>query len=121
MTDLPGAGRAGRIAGEVTVLQPIIILDITRTGMQIEATFALHNDSLHDFRLALRERLVVVKGRVVRCEIGELKDQAVLYRCAVEFVEPSAHATRAISDLVADYDAPPPSPRIIDGEITGEN
>lgn len=124
MTDPPGGAartaRRGRIAGEVTVFQTITVLDVTRTGMQIEAPFALHNDSLHDFRLALGERPVVVKGRVVRCEIGELRDEAVLYRSTVEFVEPSSHVIQAIADFVFVDDPLSPTP-VIDGEITNES
>jgi hypothetical protein len=106
--------RHARITGEVTVYQPITILDIDEKGVQLEAPFALHNDSLHDFRLALREQSVVVKGRVARCEIGEITD-GVVYRCTVEFVEPSSHVLRAIRGFMAVHNAPPP---VIDGEVS---
>lgn len=116
MTDTPGTPeiprRQPRIAGEVTVYQPITILDIDEKRIQIEAPFALHNDSLHDFRLALGDRSVVVKGRVARCEIGEISDR-VVYRCTVEFVEPSAHVLRAIRGFIVVHNAPP---GVIDGE-----
>jgi hypothetical protein len=104
--------RHARIAGEVTVYQPITILDIDEKGVQIEAPFALHNDSLHDFRLALGDRSVVVKGRVARCEIGEIT-AGVVYRCTVEFVEPSPHVLRAIRGFILVHNSRPP---IIEGE-----
>lgn len=105
-----------RIVGEVMVYQAITILEITVDGMRIEAPFALQNDSLHEFRLVLPPRSVVVKGRVARCEVGELREGVVLYQCAVEFVGPAPHVRDTIRDFVSLADAPP----IIDGEITAE-
>ena len=52
------------------------ILDISIGGAQIETAFALQLDSLHDFRLSLGDRSVVVKGRIAHCHIGELTDVA---------------------------------------------
>ena len=63
------------------------ILDISRGGAQIETPFALQLDSLHDFRISLGERSIVVKGRIAHCHIGELKEGVVLYRTGVEFIE----------------------------------
>ena len=104
-----------QVVGEVTVFQPMTILDMSDQGAQIESAFALQNDSLHDFRLSLKERSVVVKGRVVYCQIGELRDGTVLYRSGVEFVEPSPHALAAIREFVAVYRNPPPA--VIDAEL----
>lgn len=111
----------GQITGEVTIYEPMTILDMSAGGAQIETRFALHLDSLHDFRLSLGSRSVVVKGRIVHCQIGELKEGAVLYRTGVEFVEPSEHAIAAIRTFVATLraEAVPPT-RIIDAEITDE-
>jgi hypothetical protein len=102
------------IAGEVMVYQAITILDITESGMRLEATFALQNNSLHEFRLVLSSRSIVVKGRVDRCEVGELTDGTVLYQCRVEFVDPAPHVANTIREFVAVHNAP----RVIDGEIT---
>src|SRR5918998_300835 len=88
---------AGQVTGEVMVFQPITILDISRGGAQIETPFPLQLDSLHDFRLSLGTRSVVVKGRVAHCSIGELTESSALYRTGVEFVEPSEHALTAIT------------------------
>ena len=55
---------AGQVTGEVMVFQPITILDISRGGAQIETSFPLQLDSLHDFRLSLGQRSVVLKGRI---------------------------------------------------------
>ena len=97
------------------VYEAITILDISENGMRMEAPFALHNDSLREFRLMLGPRSVIVKGRVERCEIGELRDGIVLYRCSVEFVDPAPHVANTIREFVALHNAP----RVIDGEITG--
>ena len=108
----------GPVTGEVTVFQRMAILDMTERGAKVEAPSALQNDSLHDFRLSLNNRSVVVKGRIVYCHIGELRNGVVLYRSGVEFVEPSAHALSAIRDFVAVQTGTPA--RIIDAEIFGE-
>ena len=107
----------GQLTGAVTVFQPMTIINISVKGMLMESAVALHNDSLHDFRLSLDDRSVIVKGRVVYCEIGELKHGAVLYRCGVEFVEPAKHAVSAIGDFVAAHKAPRP---VIDAEVSDE-
>ena len=110
--------------GEVKVYQPMTILDISRGGAQIETPFALQLDSLHDFRLSLGERSIVVKGRIAHCHIGELKEGVVLYRTGVEFIEASGHVQSAIVHFVealklvqrasAGPAAPPP---IVEGQI----
>ena len=110
-----------RVTGEVTVYEPMTILDISELGAQVETRFALHLDSLHEFRLSLGPRSVVVKGRIVHCQIGELKEGTVLYRTGVEFVEPSEHAVTALRAFVdaqkAAAEAPLP---IVDGELADE-
>ena len=112
----------GAVRGEVTVFQPMTILDMSERGAQIETTFALHHDSLHDFRLTLGERSVIVKGRIVHCQIGDIGGGGVHYRTGLEFVEPSEHAVLAIRAFVdaqrAAIEQPPPD--IIDAEVAGE-
>lgn len=90
----------GQLTGEVTVYQPMTILDMSASGAQIETGFALHLDSLHEFRLSLGDRSVVVKGRIVHCQIGELKEGEVRYRTGLEFVEPSERVLAAIHSFV---------------------
>lgn len=118
----PNAKRAaervpGQLSGSVTVFQPMTILSISVKGMLMESAAALLNDSLHDFRLSLDDRSVVVKGRVVYCEIGELHQQGVLYRCGVEFIDVPAHALSAIGDFVAAHRT---APHVIDAEVPEE-
>ena len=118
-----------RLSGEVMVFQPMTILDVSATGMQLETPFALQLDSLHDFRISLGERSVVLKGRIAYCQIGELKEGGVIYRTGVEFVETSDHVQSAIEHFVAALKllqrAPelqaPASPGIVDGEIAEDS
>jgi PilZ domain len=108
----------GQVKGEVTVYEPMTILDISVTGAQVETKFPLQLDSLHDFRLSLGNRSVVVKGRIVHSKIGELRDGGVLYRTGVEFIEPSEHARAAMRSFVAAQKAAASAPLgIIDAEL----
>jgi hypothetical protein len=109
----------GLVRGEVMVFQPMTILDISIAGAQIETAFALQLESLHDFRLSLDDRSVVVKGRVAHCHIGELTDVAAYYRTGIEFVDLSDHARSAISDFMLAMKYVKSSSTIVDGEIAG--
>ena len=111
----------GQVRGEVMVFQPMTILDISVGGAQIETSFALQLDSLHDFRLSLGDRSVVVKGRIAHCHIGELTEVTALYRTGVEFVELSDHARSAITDFVVAAKYTRASPPVIDGVIADDS
>src|SRR4051794_6855378 len=104
------------LSGEVKVYQPMTILNISRGCAQIETPFALQLDSLHDFRLSLGERSIVVKGRIAHCHIGELNG-GVLYRTGVEFIEPSEHARTAIAAFVEALKLGRERPPVIDAEL----
>jgi len=110
----------GEVRGEVMVFQPMIILDLSLGGAQIETAFPLHMGSLHDFRLSLADRSVIVKGRIAHCHIGGLTDSAALYRTGIEFVTPSEHAQAVIADFVVSH-ARATSPPAVDDIVTGEN
>jgi|SRR6516165_4785213 hypothetical protein len=90
----------GDLRGEVMVFQPMAIKEISRGGAQIETIFPLHLDSLHDFRLTLGERSVVVKGRVVHCSITDVEEELVVYRAGIEFIEPPERIASAIGDFI---------------------
>src|SRR5690349_13379223 len=107
--------------GEVKVYQPMTILDVSAGGAQIETPFALQLDSLHDFRISLGERSIVVKGRIAHCHIGELKGGVVLYRTGVEFVELSDHVQSALDHFVAALKLSPRFPAIVDGQLAEES
>ena len=111
----------GLVTGEVTVYEPIAILDISEKGAQIETKFPLQLDSLHDFRLSLLKRSVVVKGRIVHCQIGELREGVVLYRTGVEFIEASEHALAAMRSFVEAQKAAATAPvPIVDAELADD-
>jgi len=90
----------GALGGEVMVFQPTTIHEISRGGMQVETAFPLHLDSLHDFRLTLGGRSIVVKGRVAHCHISDVDQDIVTYRSGVEFVEPSDRIVDAIGEFI---------------------
>jgi hypothetical protein len=90
----------GALRGEVMVFQPMAIKEMSLGGAQIETAFPLHLDSLHEFRLTLGDRSVVVKGRVVYCQISDVEQEQVHYRSGIEFVEPAEHANVVITEFI---------------------
>jgi hypothetical protein len=106
--------------GEVKVFQPMTILDVSHGGAQIETLFALQLDSLHDFRISLGDRSIVVKGRIAHCHIGELKEGIILYRTGVEFIENSDHAQTALEDFVEALKASRRTSAVVDGQIADD-
>ena len=77
----------GELPGDATVHQSISVRELSRTGAQIESTFPLQLNSLHEFRLALGSQSVIVKGRVAHCHIHEIESEAVMYRSGIEFID----------------------------------
>ena len=69
-------------------------------GMQVETTFPLQLDSLHDFRLTLGNRSVVVKGRIAHSRISDVDQDIITYRTGIEFIEPSERVAAAIQVFV---------------------
>ena len=90
----------GALHGEVMVFQPMAVRELSHGGAQVETAFPLHVDSLHEFRLTLGERSVVVKGRIVHCSISDIDQEIVLYRSGIEFVEPSERFTSVIDGFI---------------------
>jgi hypothetical protein len=90
----------GELHGEVMIYQPMAIKEISRGGAQVETGFPLSLDSLHDFRLTLGDRSVIVKGRVVHCSITDVEQELVIYLTGLEFIEPSDRVAAAISDFI---------------------
>lgn len=90
----------GELHGEVMVFQPTTIKEISRGGAQVETTFPLHLDSLHEFRLTLGDRSIVIKGRVAHCSISDVEQEGVVYRSGIEFVEPSDRVFTVIADFI---------------------
>ena len=90
----------GELGGEVMVFQPMAIREISRGGAQVETAFPLQLDSLHDFRLTLGDRSIVIKGRVAHCSISDVDQEVVLYRSGIEFVEPPDRVAGVISGFI---------------------
>ena len=112
---------ADQLEGAVMVFQPMTIVEMSHNGAQIETPFQLQLDSLHDFRLSLGERFVVVKGRIAHCYVGELRNDGTVYRSGIEFVEPSEPVRQAITAFVDTLAHTRRLPTIIDAEFTDEN
>src|SRR5213593_3817855 len=90
----------GELRGEVTVFQPMAIKEISRGGAQVETGFPLQLDSLHEFRLTLGDRSIVVKGRVVHCSITDVDQELVRYRAGIEFIEPPDRVNSVIAEFI---------------------
>jgi hypothetical protein len=90
----------GELLGEVMVFQPMSIVEISRGGAQVETRFPLQLDSLHDFRLALGDRSIIVKGRVAHCRISDVDQENVTYKSGIQFVEPPDRVFSAISEFI---------------------
>jgi c-di-GMP-binding flagellar brake protein YcgR len=90
----------GEVDGEVMVFQPSAIRQLSHGGMQVETSFPLQLDSLHDFRLTLGLRSVVVKGRIAHSRISDVDQDIITYRSGVEFIELSERVATAIATFV---------------------
>ena len=110
----------GQLEGAVMVFQTMTIVEISHNGALIEVPFPLQLDSLHEFRLSLGDRSVVVKGRIVHCFVGELSNDGTVYRSGIEFVEPSEPVRQAIADFVDTLHAARRIPVILDAEVTDD-
>jgi hypothetical protein len=82
------------------VFQAMAVKEISVSGAQVETTFPLHLDSLHDLRLTLGDRSIVVKGRVVHCSISDVEQEGVVYRSGIEFIEPSDRVHGVIAGFI---------------------
>ena len=82
------------------LFQPADVCQVSHGGMQVDTTFPLQLDSLHDFRLTLGEVSLVVKGRIAHSSISDVDQDIVLYRSGVEFIEPSDRIADAIAHFV---------------------
>ena len=85
----------GDLQGEIMVFEPLQIKEISRGGASVETRFALAIDSLHELRLTLGRRSVVLKGRIAHSRISDVDQEIVTYRSGIEFIEVS-EAVRAV-------------------------
>ena len=82
------------------VFQPTAVRQMSHGGMQVETAFPLQLDSLHEFRLTLGNRSVIVKGRVAHSRISDVDQDIVTYSTGVEFIELSDRVADAIAVFV---------------------
>jgi hypothetical protein len=90
----------GDLQGEVMVFSTMAIREISLNGAQVETAFPLQLDSLHDFRLTLGDRSIVVKGRVVHCSISDVDQEIVIYRSGVQFIEAGERVNAVIAEFL---------------------
>jgi len=90
----------GELHGEVMVFQHMTIREISLGGAQVETAMRLQLDSLHEFKLALGDRSVIVKGRVAHCSISDVDQELVTYRSGIQFVEPSERVLEVIAGFI---------------------
>jgi hypothetical protein len=90
----------GELHGEVMVFEAMAIREISRGGAQVETAFRLQLDSLHELRLTLGDRSIVVKGRVVHCSISDVDQELVTYRSGIEFIELSDRLDSVITGFI---------------------
>jgi hypothetical protein len=90
----------GELYGEIMIFQPMLIRELSRGGATIETRAPLTLNSLHDVRLTLGSKSVIVKGRVVHARISDVDQDIVTYRSGIEFVEPSERVVAAIDGFL---------------------
>jgi hypothetical protein len=92
----------GNLTGEMMVYQPMTIREIGVGGASIETAYPLHLDSLHDLRLTLGNRSIVLKGRVVYSRVTDVDLEAVIYQSGLEFVDASDRVKVAIAEYITE-------------------
>lgn len=89
----------GELQGEIMVFERLQVKELGRTGALVETRFPVHLNSLHDLRLTLGSRSIVLKGRVTHCQISEVDRDIVTYQSGLEFVDP----TDRIEGVIAEF------------------
>ena len=90
----------GELQGEMMVFEPMQVTDISRLGATVETRYPLHLNSLHDVRLLLGQRSVILKGRVVHSRISDVDQDIVTYKTGLEFLELPERIAAAIDEFL---------------------
>jgi len=90
----------GDLQGEIMVFEPLQIKEISRGGASVETRFPLAIDSLHELRLTLGTRSIVLKGRVAHSRISDVDQEIVTYRSGIEFIEASEPVRAVIAEFL---------------------
>lgn len=88
------------VSGEVKIYHSMAIRQLSGGGALIEIGVPLQLDSLHDFRLSLGARSVVVKARVVHSHISTVGSDRVSYHTGIEFVDLSEPITQVLAAFI---------------------
>jgi hypothetical protein len=86
--------------GEVKIYHSMAIRQLSGGGALIEIGVPLQLNSLHDFRLTLGQRSVVVKARVVHSHISTVASSGVSYQTGIEFVDLSEPVAQAVTAFI---------------------
>lgn len=95
----------GDLQAEIMLFEPMVVREISRSGVLVETAFPLQLDSLHDIRLTLADRSIVVKARVAHCRIGDVDQERVSYRSGMEFVAAIERVQKVIDDFIEAVEA----------------
>jgi hypothetical protein len=90
----------GELQGEMMVFQPMQVKDISVRGATVETRYPLHLNSLHDIRLIVGSKSVILKGRVVHSRISDVDQDIVTYRTGLEFLEVPDRIAVAIGEFL---------------------
>src|SRR5207244_8522195 len=90
----------GDLQGEIMVFEPLQIKEISRGGASVETRFPLALNSLHELRLTLGNRSVVLKGRVAHSRISDVDQEIVTYWNGIEYVEPSERVRSLVHEFL---------------------
>jgi hypothetical protein len=90
----------GDLQGEIMVFEPLQIKEISRGGASVETLFPLSLNSLHDLRITLGTKSVVLKGRVAHSRISDVDQEIVTYRSGIEFVDLSDRVRAVIAEFL---------------------
>jgi len=90
----------GDLQGEIMVFEPLQIKEISHGGASVETNFPLALNSLHDLRLTLGTKSIVLKGRVAHSRISDVDQEVVTYRTGIEFVEASDRVSGVIAEFL---------------------
>lgn len=88
------------VSGEVKIYHSMAIRQLSGGGALLEIGVPLQLDSLHDFRLTLGERSLVVKARVVHSHISTVGSDRVVYHTGIEFVDLSEPVSQALGAFI---------------------
>jgi hypothetical protein len=90
----------GDLQGEIMVFEPLQIKEISHGGASVETRFPLAIDSLHQLRLTLGTRSIVLRGRVAHSRISDVDQEMVTYRSGIEFIETSEPVRAVIAEFL---------------------